>query len=51
MNSNIKTLVFWAVLICVVVLLVAVVRTGQGIKEQNLSFTEFLDKVQAKESK
>ena len=51
MNSNIKTLVFWAVLICVVVLLVAVVRTGQGIKETTLSFTDFLDKVQAGEIK
>ena len=46
MNSNIKTLIFWVVLICVAVLLFAVVRTGQGPKEQALSFTEFLDKVQ-----
>jgi cell division protease FtsH len=45
-NSNIKTLIFWVVLICVAVLLFAVVRTGQGPKEQALSFTEFLDKVQ-----
>ena len=30
---------------------VAVVRTGQGPKEQNISFTDFLDKVQAGEVK
>ena len=46
MNSNIKTAVFWVVLICVAVLLFAVVRTGQGRKEQQLTFTEFIDKVQ-----
>jgi cell division protease FtsH len=45
-NSNIKTLIFWAVLICLVVLLFAVVRTGQGRKEQQITFTEFLNKVQ-----
>jgi cell division protease FtsH len=45
-NSNIKTAIFWVVLICVAVLLFAVVRTGQGRKEQQLTFTEFLDKVQ-----
>ncbi|HLI83010.1 MAG TPA: ATP-dependent zinc metalloprotease FtsH [Bryobacteraceae bacterium] len=46
MNSNIKTAVFWVVLICVAVLLFAVVRTGQGRKEQQLTFSEFQDKVQ-----
>jgi len=45
-NSNIKTALFWVVLIGIAVLLFAVVRTGQGRKEQNLTFTEFLDKVQ-----
>ncbi|MBZ5618818.1 MAG: ATP-dependent zinc metalloprotease FtsH [Acidobacteriia bacterium] len=49
MNSNIKTLIFWVVLICVVVLLIAVVKSGQNPKEQNLSFTEFLDRVKNKE--
>jgi len=39
-------LIFWAVLICLVVLLFAVVRTGQGRKEQQITFTEFLNKVQ-----
>ena len=46
MNSNIKTLIFWVVLICVAVLLFAVVRTGQGPKEQTITFTEFMEKVQ-----
>src|ERR1035438_9310503 len=45
-NSNIKTALFWVVLIGIAVLLFAVVRTGQGRKEQALTFTEFLDKVQ-----
>ena len=47
MNSNIKTVIFWVVLICLAVLLFAVVRTGQGPSEKQISFTEFLDKVQA----
>jgi len=45
-NSNIKTLIFWVVLICLVVLLFAVVRTGQGRREQQITFTEFMGKVQ-----
>ena len=45
MNSNIKTLVFWVVLICVAVLLFTVVRTGQGPKESQITFTQFLNKV------
>ena len=49
MNSSVKTLIFWVVLICVVVLLIAVVRTAQNPKEQNLSFTEFMDKVKEKQ--
>src|ERR1017187_1560460 len=50
-NSNVKTLIFWVVLICVAVLLIAVVRTGQGIKEDSISFTQFLAKVKAGEVK
>ncbi len=46
MNSNIKTLIFWVVLLCLMVLLFAVVRTGQGRREQQLTFTEFMAKVQ-----
>src|ERR1035441_2852076 len=50
-NSNVKTLIFWVVLICVAVLLFAVVRTGQGIKEDTITFTQFLEKVTAGEVK
>jgi len=45
-NSNIKTLIFWVVLICVAVLLFSVVHSSQAPKEQQLSFTQFLDRVQ-----
>jgi len=48
-NSNIKTAVFWVVLLCVVVLLILVVKTGQGPKEEQISFTAFLEKVKNKE--
>ena len=47
MNSNIKTLIFWVVLICLAVLLFAVVKSGQNLKEEEISFTQFLDKVKA----
>jgi cell division protease FtsH len=50
-NSNVKTLIFWVVLICVAVLLFAVVRTGQGIKEDPISFTQFQEKVSTGEVK
>ena len=46
MNSNVKNAVIWVVLICVVVLLWAVVRTGQTRKEENLTFTTFLTDVE-----
>ena len=49
MNSNIKTVAFWVVLACVIALLIVVVKSGQGPKEQTLSFTEFQDKVKSKE--
>jgi len=44
-NSSFKTLVFWVVLICVGVFLVAVVRNSQSPKEKEVSFTDFLDEV------
>jgi len=50
-NSNIKTLIFWVVLIVVAVFLFAVVKSGNGPKEQPLTFTEFLDKVKNGEVK
>ena len=51
MNSNIKTLIFWVVLICVAVLLIAVVQRGQGGKEETITFTQFLAKIDSKEVK
>ncbi len=45
MNSNVKTIVFWAVLICVAVLLWAVVKNGHTKPDRSLSFTEFLAEV------
>jgi cell division protease FtsH len=47
MNSNIKTVVFWVVLICIVVLLWAVVNQGRGKKEENIPLTTFLNEVEA----
>ncbi len=46
MNSNVKTAIFWVVLIMVVVLLYTVVRTGQKRAERQLSFTEFVKDVE-----
>jgi len=47
MNSNVKTAVFWVILICVVVLLWTVVRTGRARPERQLTFTEFMSEVEA----
>ena len=47
MNSNIKTAIFWVVLICVVVLLWTVVRTGKGRQERQITFSQFMADVQA----
>ncbi len=47
MNSNIRTAVFWVILICVVVLLWTVVRSGRTGAEQQMSFTQFLSEVEA----
>ncbi len=45
MNSNVKTAVLWIVLICVLVLLWAVVRTGKPGGEQQLTFSQFMNQV------
>ena len=45
MNSNVKTAVLWIVLICVLVLLWAVVRTGKSGSETQLTFSQFLNQV------
>jgi cell division protease FtsH len=47
MNSNVKTAIFWVVLIMVVVLLWTVVKTGQRQNEHALNFTEFVNDVKA----
>jgi cell division protease FtsH len=46
-NSNIKTAIFWLVLICVAVLLWTVVRTGNHRTERQITFTEFLSQVES----
>ena len=46
MNSNVKTVIFWAVLICVAVLLWAVVKSGRTKPDKNLTFSEFLSEVE-----
>jgi len=46
-SSNIKQILFWVVIFLVVALLFLVVRTTQGPKDQNLTFTEFVAKVEA----
>jgi cell division protease FtsH len=46
MNSNVKTAVFWVVLICIAVLLWAVVQSGRNRKEEVLSLTQLLAEVE-----
>jgi cell division protease FtsH len=45
LNSNIKTLVFWVVLIGLALLLFMVVHNSQGQNPEALSFTEFMSRV------
>ena len=47
MSSNIKQILFWVVIFLVVAMLFVVVRTTQGPKDTNLTFTEFVAKVEA----
>jgi cell division protease FtsH len=46
MNSNVKTAVFWVVLISVVVLFWALLRNGKGRTEQVMDFTDFMERVE-----
>jgi len=46
-NSNIKTAIFWVVLICVAVLLWQVVRSGKGRADRQINFSQFLADVEA----
>jgi len=45
MNSNVKTAIFWVVVICVVILLWNVVKTGGNRMNQELSFSQFMSQV------
>ncbi|HEY1204091.1 MAG: ATP-dependent zinc metalloprotease FtsH [Bryobacteraceae bacterium] len=47
MNSNLKTAIFWVVLIMLVVVFVTVVRTGQRGPDRNPIFTQFVSDVSA----
>ncbi|MBI4466228.1 MAG: ATP-dependent metallopeptidase FtsH/Yme1/Tma family protein, partial [Acidobacteria bacterium] len=47
MNSTLRNVLFWVVLLVAIVFLVKMVNTGMGPREQEPSFTEFLDKVDA----
>ncbi len=47
MNSNVKTAIFWVVLIMVVVLLWTVVKTGQKRADRQLTFTQFVNDVKS----
>ena len=47
MSSNIKQILFWVVIFLVVAMLFVVVRTTQGPKDQNLTFSEFVAKVES----
>jgi cell division protease FtsH len=47
MNSNVKTAVFWVIMICVIVILVVAFQQGRARQDQAISFTEFLNRVEA----
>ena len=47
MNSNLKTFVFWVVLIFLAVVVWAVIYTGGGKHQQEMTFTHFLSEVSA----
>jgi cell division protease FtsH len=46
-SSNFKQILFWVVIFLVVAMLFVVVRTSAGTKEQPLTFTEFVQKIDA----
>jgi cell division protease FtsH len=46
MNSNVKTAVFWIVILCAVVLVWMAVRTGRGNPPKNLAVSEFVSLAQ-----
>ncbi|MBI2820168.1 MAG: ATP-dependent metallopeptidase FtsH/Yme1/Tma family protein, partial [Acidobacteria bacterium] len=46
MNSTVKTVVFWVVMLATALLLWQVVRTGSPSRERELSFSEFMNQVE-----
>ncbi len=46
MSANVKTAVFWIVIVCAVVLVYMAVKTGRGPNPQNLSVSDFVSSVQ-----
>jgi cell division protease FtsH len=46
-NSNIKTAIFWVVLICVAVLLWTVVKSGKAPADEQINFSQFLADVES----
>ena len=46
MNSTVKTIVFWVVMLATALLLWQVVKTGNPAKERELSFTDFMNNVE-----
>src|SRR5258706_13396342 len=51
MNSNLKTAIFWVVIICMAGLLWTVLNTGKKHPDQNLTFTQFMEHVEASKVK
>ena len=45
MNSTVRTIVFWVVMLAAALLLWQVVKSGNPAKEQELSFSKFMDNV------
>jgi len=45
-NSTVKTIVFWVVMLATALLLWQVVKTGSPNKEQDFSFTRFMTEVE-----
>src|SRR5206468_936041 len=46
MSSNVKTAVFWVVIVCAVVLVYLAVKSGRGTAPQELSVSDFVTYVQ-----
>src|SRR5690242_11054534 len=46
MSSNVKTAVFWVVIICAVVLVYMAVKTGRGPTPQNLTVSQFVTAIE-----